>query len=51
MRKPQLEIFYLAANSLQVYLEDAQAIGMAGMQFSNNRQAILEIQRYLDVHS
>ena len=64
MNKPQPEIFYLAANRLQVhpqealfvddesrFIEGAEATGMAGVQFKNNQQAILEIQRYLDIRS
>jgi epoxide hydrolase-like predicted phosphatase len=64
MSKPQPEIFHLAANRLQVhpqeaifvddeirFIEGAQAIGMAGVQFRNNQQAILEIQKYLDTTS
>ena len=56
MRKPQPEIFYLATNRLKVhphealfvddesrFIEGAQAIGMSGVQFSNNQQAISDI--------
>ena len=63
MRKPHPEIFHLAATRLHVhpqealfiddesrFIEGAQAVGMIGVQFKNNRQAIADIQKHLDLN-
>lgn len=62
MRKPQPEIFYLAAERLHVhptevlfvddssrFVEGAQAVGMIGVQFKDSRQAIIDIQKYINI--
>jgi epoxide hydrolase-like predicted phosphatase len=64
MRKPQPEIFHLVADRLHIspqetlfiddesrFIESAQAVGMIGIQFKNNQQAITEIQKHLGLNS
>ena len=59
--KPQPEIFFIATSRLGIqpqeaifvddelrFIEAAQSLGMVGIQFKDTRQAIAEIQIYLN---